>query len=95
MNDAAKDSERTIWVDGEAFEPGPASFAEDLSSVSLTEGGRLEFSEWPGAVRADRTNAFVIRSNYRQPFGTFSGELPEGIRLAEGFGVMEEHSAAW
>ena len=95
VNDAPKDSERTVWVDGEAFEPGPVSFAEDLSSVSLTEGGRLDFSEWPGAVRSDRTNVLVIRSNYRQPFGTFSGELPGGIRLAEGFGVMEEHSAAW
>jgi hypothetical protein len=95
VNDAPKDSERTVWVDGEPFEPGPVRFARDLSAVELTEGGRLEFSEWPGAVREERTNVLVLRSDYRQPFGTFAGELPGGIRLAEGYGVMEAHAAAW
>jgi hypothetical protein len=95
VNDSPKDSERAVWVGDSAFEPGPVRFSEDLSCVELTEGGRLEFHEWPGAVRSDRTNALVLRSEYRQPFGTFSGELPGGIRLAEGYGVMETHSAVW
>ena len=36
-----------------------------------------------------------MRSRYRQPFGTFSGELPGGIELAEGYGVMEDHDVHW
>ena len=36
-----------------------------------------------------------MRSRYRQPFGTFEGELPGGFRLAEGYGVMEEHDVLW
>ena len=37
---------------------------------------------------------FLVKSKYRQPFGTFSGSL-EGIELAEGIGVMESHEATW
>ena len=95
VNDGPRDSERAIWVDGEPFEPGPVRFADDLSAIELSEGGRLEFQEWPGAVREDRTNLIVLRSYYRQPFGTFSGELPGPLRLVEGYGVMEIHDARW
>lgn len=81
-------SERTVWIEGEPHEVGPVEFAEDLSRV-----GGLEFSPW--AVREDHTNLLLFRSDYRQPFGTFSGELPGGLRLAEGYGVMEEHRVRW
>jgi len=37
----------------------------------------------------------VMRSRYRQPFGTFRGTLPGGIELAQGYGVMEEHDVRW
>jgi hypothetical protein len=51
-------------------------------------------------VRERRENLLVVRSEYRQPFGTFAGELPgfagqAPIVLAEGWGVMEQHSALW
>jgi hypothetical protein len=95
VNDAPKDSERAIWVGGEPFEPGPVRFAGDLSGIQFSEGGRLQFVEWPGAVREERTNVLVLRSDYRQPFGTFAGDLPGGHRLLEGYGVMEAHSATW
>ena len=95
VNDAPEGSERAIWVDGRPWEPGPVRFAEDLSAIDFTEGARLEFEEWPGATREDHTNALLLRSDYRQPFGSFSGELPGGLRLAEGFGVMEAHAALW
>jgi hypothetical protein len=35
-----------------------------------------------------------VRSSYRQPFGTFSGELA-GLELAAGYGVMEAHDVFW
>ena len=93
VNDSAEDSERSIWIDGEAFEPAPVEFAADLTRIEFAEGGELRFSEW--SAREDNTNVLLVRSRYRQPFGTFTGSLPGGIELAEGFGVMEEHDARW
>ena len=93
VHDAPADSERSVWVEGGPSEVGPVEFAPDLSRVSFAEGGALEFREW--AARAEDMNLLVMRSHYRQPFGTFSGTLPGGIELAEGYGVMEEHDVLW
>jgi Protein of unknown function (DUF2804) len=81
-------SERTVWVDGEPGEVPTQEFAADLSRV-----GELDFREW--SVRESRVNLLVMRNRYRQPFGEFSGRLPGGLRLAEGYGVMEEHDVLW
>lgn len=93
LHDGRSGSERFVWVDGEPREVGPVEFAPDLSAVSFAEGGALRFSEW--AARSDSTNVLLIRSSYRQPFGTFSGELPGGVSLREGYGVMEWHDVHW
>jgi hypothetical protein len=79
-----------VWVDGEPVEVPPVSFSEDLSRV-----GDLTFTEWPGSARVDDTNLLVFSSRYRQPFGAFNGTLPNGLELAEGFGVMEAHDVRW
>ena len=88
VNDPPHNSERTIWVDGVAVEAPPVHFAGDLSHV----GDLLFHAE---AARRRRDNLLVVRSTYRQPFGTFSGSLPGGPELAEGYGVMEAHDAWW
>lgn len=88
VHDSPESSERTVWVDGEPHEVAPQEFADDLSSV-----GGLRFTEW--SAREEDMNLLVLRSRYRQPFGTFAGELPGGLRLAEGYGVMEEHDVRW
>jgi hypothetical protein len=88
VNDPPHDSERTVWLEGVPGEVGPVRFAEDLSSV-----GKLTFSE--EAVRERTENRLLVRSRYRQPFGTFSGSLPGGVELAEGWGVMEDHDVHW
>jgi hypothetical protein len=36
-----------------------------------------------------------VRSDYEQPFGTFTGELPVAGPLREGWGVMERHEVSW
>jgi hypothetical protein len=81
-------SERSVWIDGEPREVGPVEFADDLSRVD-----GLRFSEW--CAREERTGRLLFRSRYRQPFGSFTGELPGGLELAEGLGVMEEHDVHW
>ncbi len=88
VNDPRRDSERTIWIDGVPREPPPCEFAPDLSLVD-----DLRFHA--EAVRERNQNMLLIRSRYRQPFGTFSGALPGGLELAEGYGVMEAHEAWW
>lgn len=86
-------SERTLWIEGEPTAVGPVAFAEDLCEVAFDDGPTLSFEEW--SRREHSTNALLMSSRYSQPFGTFSGSLPGGIRLAEGFGVMEAHDVRW
>jgi len=88
VHDLAAASERTVWVDGLPREVGAVDFAADLSRV-----GGLCFSA--EATREHRENLLIMRSEYVQPFGTFSGTLPGGGELAEGYGVMERHDVRW
>jgi hypothetical protein len=88
LHDAPRNSERTVWVDGAAHEVGPVPFAPNLDRV-----GGLRFEQQ--AQRRRNDNLLVLRSAYRQPFGRFSGTLPDGLELSEGFGVMERHEAHW
>ena len=97
VNDPPRDSERTVWLGGVPVEVGPvARFTDDLGAVTTEDGVELRFAA--EAVRERRDNLLVVRSAYRQPFGTFSGVLPGPsgpLALAEGWGVMEEHTAVW
>jgi hypothetical protein len=88
IHDAPEASERTVWLDGQPHEVGPQPFAADLSSV-----GGLRFTPW--CEREDHTNRLLFRSDYRQPFGAFAGELPGGLGLRSGHGVMEWHDVHW
>ena len=87
VNDPPTGSERTIWIDGVTSEPPPCAFAEDLSVVD-----GLRFS--PEATRERHENLLLVRSSYRQPFGTFAGELAPGVNV-KGYGVMEDHDVCW
>jgi Protein of unknown function (DUF2804) len=97
INDPPRDSERTLWVSGVPVEVGPAArFAADLSAVATDDGVDLRFAA--EATRERRENLVLVRSEYRQPFGTFAGSVPGPagpLQLAEGWGVMEEHTALW
>jgi hypothetical protein len=98
VNDPPRESERTVWVGGVPVEVGPAArFTDDLAAVSTADGVDLAFAA--EAVRERCENLLLVRSEYRQPFGTFAGVLPgprgERLQLAEGWGVMERHTALW
>lgn len=88
VNDPPTGSERTVWVDGVAQEVPKCFFAADLGGVD-----ELSFAAEASLIR--RQNLALVQSDYRQPFGTFSGLLPGGISVHEGYGVMEEHEARW
>lgn len=91
INDPASESERAIWVDGEPVEPEPVSF-EGLRAVRFSSGAQLDFKAGSEFARDD--NFLLVRSRYRHLFGDFDGSL-DGVELAEGFGVMEQHDALW
>ncbi len=93
VNDPPTGSERAVWVGGEPREAAPVRFAADLSRIESADGSLLRFL--PEAERSRRENLLLVRSDYRAPFGTFSGTLPGGIELTHGLGVMEHHRARW
>jgi hypothetical protein len=93
VNDSPTGSERAVWVEGRPHEVAAVSFAEDLSSIACEDGSLLSFTAEAERSRSD--NLLIVRSDYRAPFGTFSGTLPGGVELARGHGVMEHHRARW
>jgi hypothetical protein len=90
IHDAASGSERAVWLDGVPHEVEPVAFASGLDAV-----GGLRFAAEAERARHDRILFGLVESEYRQPFGTFSGTLPGGVELASGYGVMERHRARW
>ncbi len=93
LNDGPVASERSVWCGDRGHEVAPVTFAEDLSSVAFAEGGALRFTSEAVRERHDRLPG--LRSDYRQPFGTFDGTLPGVGPFTDGFGVMERHIARW
>ncbi len=93
VNDPPTGSERAIWVAGKPHETAPVSFAGDLSQIRAEDGSELSFT--PEAERRRKENLLIVRSDYRAPFGRFSGTLPGHIELAHGLGVSEHHRAHW
>lgn len=93
VNDPVTGSERAVWVDGVPREVGPVRFREDLSGIRAEDGSELHFHA--ESQRSRRDKLLIVSSDYRAPFGSFSGTLPGGLELARGRGVMERHRARW
>ncbi len=93
VNDPPSGSERAVWVAGEPDEAPPVSFSAALERISCEDGSELEFRA--EAERSRHENLLIVKSDYRAPFGTFSGSLPGGIPLTHGLGVVEHHRALW
>ncbi len=93
VNDPERGSERAVWLDGQPREVAPVRFNADLRAITGEDGSQLRFHA--EAERSRSENLIVFKSDYRAPFGTFSGTLPGGIALAHGLGVVEHHRALW
>jgi hypothetical protein len=92
VHDAATNSERTLWLDGVSTQLPPVTFDRDLAWIRGQDLD-LGFTAW--SERTDDTNAILLKSSYRQPFGTFNGKLTADVELAAGYGVMESHDVKW
>jgi hypothetical protein len=93
VNDPPSGSERAVWVAGVPREAPPVRFSGDLTSIASDDGSELCYA--PEAERSRRDNLLLVRSDYRAPFGRFSGILPGGIALTQALGVVEHHRARW
>ena len=83
-----------MWVAGEPHEVAAGALrARPVADRRPRDGSQLRFTA--EAQRSRRENLLLVRSDYRAPFGTFSGTLPGGIELAHGLGVVEHHRARW
>ena len=88
---APSSSERGIWVDGEPAEPAPVSF-HGLEAVEFADGPPPRL---PSGVRAcPRRQLPPLPLQLPPPLRQLPGSL-DGLELAEGRGVMEEHDAVW
>jgi hypothetical protein len=87
LHDAPVGSERTVGVEGKPREVPPQRF-DGLAGV-----GGLRFGA--EATRARRERLLIMSSDYEQPFGSFTGTLPDAGALREGWGVMERHAVRW
>jgi hypothetical protein len=93
VNDPPSGSERAVWVAGASHETPPVSFTADLARISCEDASVLCFHA--EAERSRKENLLIVKSDYRAPFGTFSGAFPGSIPLARGLGVCEHHRARW
>lgn len=93
VNDPPTGSERALWIDGQPHEVEAVEFSTDLRRIRARDGGELHFHA--EAERSRRENLLIVKSDYRAPFGAFSGMLPGGVALGHGLGVVEHHRALW
>ena len=93
VNDPPQGSERAVWIAGSPTEVASVSFAADLSRIRCEDGAELRFLA--EAQRSRHDELLILASDYRAPFGSFTGELPGGTPLAHGLGVVEHHRARW
>ena len=93
VNDPPSGSERAIWIAGVPREAASVGFAADLSRIHCEDGSELRFAA--EAERSRSENLLIVQSEYRQPFGVFTGSLPGHLELARGLGVVEHHRARW
>lgn len=93
VNDPSSGSERAVWIDREPREAPPVHFTDDLRRIDDEDGAELCFHA--EAERSHRQNLLLVKSDYRAPFGSFSGTLPGGVALRHGLGVVEHHRAVW
>ena len=91
VHDAPDRSERAVWVDGTPRPLAPVRFSTPLDAV---DGETVALRFETEAERARRDELLLFASDYRQPFGAYSGTVG-GIELASGLGVMERHTARW
>lgn len=98
-------TENCFWVDGELHKLEGVYFDYDRSNLLApwrlsTRCGSLDLSFSSMGLRQERVNALVLATDFKQPFGHFSGSFRPSadsapITLDRQPGFTEEHYAKW
>jgi len=97
-------TENALWWDGELIKLDTAVFEfqryrPEAPWRVTTSDGCVDLCFEPAGIRAERINALILASNFRQYCGTFSGRLraPDGQwHAVTGLrGLVEDHYARW
>jgi hypothetical protein len=104
INDAGDETECTVWLDGRPHNAGRVSFRMDERHLTdpwviRSADGNVDLSFTPEGMRSGHTDAKIVKSNFNQPVGTYTGHLPDGkggrVELPGITGVAEYHEAKW
>lgn len=97
-------TENALWWNGQLIKLDQARFdfqryQPDAPWRVTTSDGAVDLRFQPAATRAERVNALILASNFRQLCGTFDGQLrgPDGrLHVVRGLrGLVEDHYARW
>jgi hypothetical protein len=104
-DDARGESEENVvFVDGRLHSLGGARFelprnpATEPWRVTSIRPGEFELTFEPRGAHRENTNALVLKSQFVQPFGVFTGFVRSGdeaIDVSGAVGVVEDHAAVW
>jgi hypothetical protein len=96
--------ECAAWVDDQLFALGEGRFDFNPSRPLdpwrvRTADGAVDFTLTPGGMHADRTNLGVVRSQFIQPAGLYTGTLRlagrDELVLERALGVCEDQHVLW
>ncbi len=95
-------NENALWIDGtpSALPPVTFTIAKGTTPWSIhSDDGSVDLVFEPRGERSEDVNLVVLRSRYRQPFGSFTGRLRDAkgreVRIEGVPGVTEDHEAVW
>lgn len=96
-------TENVFWINGKMVKTDVIDFQyNDLDILSdwriRSNDGKVDLTFHPEGERNSKINLGVIASQFRQPFGRFSGVLRDGwtvCRLRDVSGFTEEHESKW
>jgi len=96
-------SENCAWLDGQLFPLGQARFNYDWDApfkpwkvTSACGGIELDFE--PEGAHQERMNLWLIKSNFKQIFGRFNGQIrcgDETLEIKNLYGFVEDQYAKW
>jgi hypothetical protein len=100
-DDAAGDSvENALFVDGRVTRlPGvrfhvPERPRTDRWRITSREGDAIDLAFDPVGAREEHTHLGLVRADFVQPYGRFSGHVQDHD-VTGCFGVVETHRAVW
>tara|TARA_Y100001956_G_scaffold82286_1_gene102589 strand:+ start:1326 stop:2423 length:1098 start_codon:yes stop_codon:yes gene_type:complete len=96
--------ENVVWINGERHLLGPVHFhfqRDDINAIwrITSESGQIDLQFQPKNKRSEKLNLWLLKSNFRQFIGHFSGTVTDNTgqvhTLNNVLGLTEDHFARW